>query len=194
MKRVAIADSRSNSKIIADSSAHVEIERHRSRELETLATWRSRLLGLAGAPSSSGSDAELPPVNLHDRASVLRRLDALHMRVGQFALNQPLPPVVERSQQVARQAVERLLAAEKELASVEATLHVAVGRAETMQARAAAARDSAAVEQARTQANFARLVLGRELAQCLWQPQQSLKELSEARELQRHLADTAPTA
>ena len=83
-------------------SANVEIKPTQTHDLADLQTWRKRLLGQAGpvgqgfAPSR-GDDS----VDLADRASVLKRLDAPYARVGRAAAGLELPEPLSRSRAAA---------------------------------------------------------------------------------------------
>jgi len=141
-------------------SAQVEIERHQERDLGQLAAWRTRLIGAdAGKVSEFAADS---PVDLNDPSSVLRRLDALHVRIGQAAVAAELPRALRRSQEAARAAAGELEKAAKTLQQAESARHAVSGRAETIRFSSELARAKAAYEQALTQADFAHLVLGRE--------------------------------
>ena len=69
----------------ARQSAHVEIERELTRNLEDLPTWKARLCGLV-QPSSASFAPAAETVDPADRSSVVKRLDSLCMKVGQAAV------------------------------------------------------------------------------------------------------------
>jgi molecular chaperone DnaK len=141
-------------------SAHVEIKRSNARELEDLTVWRTRLLG-----TQQGS-----AVDPRDRGSVLRRLDSLYLQIGQAALGQTLPDTLQRGQQGAQKAAAAHGAAKSALQQAESTRQQATGSGKTIQADSAIAHATTRVEQTRTQAEFACLVLGRECVKTGFQP------------------------
>ncbi len=167
-------------------SAQVEIERHQERDLGQLAAWRTRLIGAdAGKVSEFAADS---PVDLNDPSSVLRRLDALHVRIGQAAVAAELPKALRRSQEAARGAAGELEKAAKTLQQAESARHAVSGRAETIRFSSELARAKAAYEQALTQSDFAHLVLGREcLAKRVLLPGVA-KEIEEIERLRTQLA------
>ena len=159
-------------------SAQVEIERHQERDLGQLAAWRTRLTG-AGKSSEFAADG---PVDVNDPSSVLRRLDALHVRIGQAAVVAELPKALRRSQEAARAAASQLEKARKTLQQAESARHAVSGRAETIRFSSELARAKAAYEQALTQSDFAHLVLGRE---CLAKRAQLPAVAKEIEEIER---------
>jgi len=140
--------------------AQVEIERHRERDLGQLAAWRTRLIG-AGAGKSAEFAAD-GPVDLNDPSSVLRRLDALHVRIGKAAATAELPKPLKRNQEAVRTAANQLEKATKTLQQAELARQDMSGQAEAIRFGSALARAKAAYDQALTQSDFAHLILGRE--------------------------------
>jgi len=143
-------------------SAHVEIEHHRGRDLEDLDTWRARLRG-ADTPRSAQFSAG-GPVDLNDPTSVLRRLDALYIKIGKAAVNENLSSSLSGSQEDARNAATELQKAETTLRDAEAAKATAAGTAEAVRYGSEVARAKTAHDQALTESDFAHLVLGRECA------------------------------
>ncbi len=142
-------------------STQVEIERHRGRDLEDLDTWRARLRG-SDSPKSAQFSAD-GPVDLNDPTSVLRRLDALYIKVGKAAANEELPGSLSGTKQTARGAVAALVKAQavvREAGEAKA----AAGSAEAVRYGSELARAKTAYDQALTESDFAYLVLGRECA------------------------------
>ena len=84
----------------ARQSAHVEIERELTRNLEDLQTWRARLCGLV-QPSSANFAPAAEAVDPADRSSVVRRLDSLCTRVGRAAVKLKVPESIEPSRRSA---------------------------------------------------------------------------------------------
>lgn len=143
-------------------SAHVEIERHRGRDLEDLDTWRARLRG-ADSPRSAQFSAG-GPVDVSDPTSVLRRLDSLYIKVGKIAANEDLPSSLSDTQEEARTAATEFQKAETALRDAEAAKATAAGTAEAVRCGSDVARAKTAYDQALTESDFAHLVLGRECA------------------------------
>ena len=79
----------------ARQSAHVEIERELTRNLEDLQTWKVRLCGLV-QPSSASFAPAAEAVDPADRSSVVKRLDSLCMRVGQAVAPLKVPESIEQ--------------------------------------------------------------------------------------------------
>ncbi|MCL4204938.1 MAG: Hsp70 family protein [Pirellulaceae bacterium] len=141
-------------------SAQVELQHAQRRDLEDLDTWRARLRGTAGlgdGRSSSGGS-----VDLNDRTSVLRRLDALYTLVGKAALAEKLPAGLSGSQQAAQAAAASLEQAQSALHAATEAKESAAGTGEAVRYGSALARAKTAHDQALTQSDFAHLVLGRE--------------------------------
>ena len=88
-------------------SAHVEIERELTRNLEDLATWKARLCGLV-PPSSTTFAPAAEAVDPADRASVVKRLDSLCMKVGQAAVSLKVSEGIEPSRRSAAAAATEL--------------------------------------------------------------------------------------
>jgi len=141
-------------------SAQVEIQREPGRDLEDLDTWRARLRGAGCAAGSSSSSAA--PIDLNDRSSVLRRLDALYTLVGQAAVSESLPSSLSGSQQAARAAAAALEKAQAALHAAAAAKESAAGTGEAVRYGSELARAKTAHDQALTQSDFAHLILGRE--------------------------------
>jgi len=143
-------------------SAHVDIERHRGRDLEDLDTWRARLRG-PDSPASTQFSAG-GPVDVNDPTSVLRRLDALYIKVGKAAVNEELPPSLSAGQEDARNAAAALQKAEVVLREAETAKQSASGTAEAVRYGSEFACAKTAYDQTLTESDFAHLVLGRECA------------------------------
>jgi molecular chaperone DnaK len=145
-------------------SRHVEIERNAARQLADLETWRARLRGQDDAPAGGFAGSGRAAVDLGDRASVLKRLDALYLEVGRSAARQPLPESLARSRQAAVTAAAELTRVQAACRDAERARQGAPAGAEAMQADARLAQAKAALQQAQVRADFAHLVLGRDLA------------------------------
>ena len=90
-------------------SAHVEIERDDTGNIDGLEVWRSRLLGhLAETSQRAGHQNLAATLDLSDRESILKQLDALYTRVGRAALRQPVPDVLKATWKMAQTAADEL--------------------------------------------------------------------------------------
>jgi molecular chaperone DnaK len=168
--------------------AQVDIERGQKRDLKTLDYWRSRLLGLAtGDASSTATPDALPPVNIKDHASVVRRLDALYTAVGRAAVKLTLPSGLTRAQQAARQAAAQLATAHERLTTANSALQAAVSQSEKIHARAEVVRAQTDVELARKQHEFTHLVLGRDCVSADQLVSGAESRITEIREVRLHL-------
>jgi len=166
-------------------SAHVEIEREQDRDLEDLDTWRARLRGVE--PSQASAFAAEGPVDLNDRTSVLRRLDALHVKIGKAAVAEELPRSLRRSGEAARTAASALEQAKVALKKAEGARQSAASTGEAVRFGSAYARARRAYEQSLTQSDFAYLVLGRECLAKRFYPPAATSEIEEATQLKAHV-------
>lgn len=141
-------------------SAQVEIERHQQRDLGQLATWRAQLTGADTRKTSEFAADSL--VDLNDPSSVLRRLDALHVRIGKAAVTAELPKPLRRSQEAAKAAASELERTHATLQQAQSARHAVTDRAEAIRFGSERVRAKAVYDQALTQSDFAHLVLGRE--------------------------------
>jgi molecular chaperone DnaK len=167
--------------------AHVEIQRDQRRKLEDLDFWRGRLLGRAAPASSTDAFLEAGTVDIHDRASVLRRLDELYARVGRVALEREVSQSPARSREAAAASAAEVVRTRARLREAERERQAAIGSAEAIRLDAALARARAESDQAQVQAKFACLALGRECVQANVVLVGAERELQEIRELRRHL-------
>ena len=101
-------------------SAHLEITPNGSHNLADLEVWRARLLGKA---LTAGKDGAVSPgpiaLDLNNRASVLKRLDALYEGIGMAAMRASLPSGMQQSRQMAAEAVSALARVQANLQQVE---------------------------------------------------------------------------
>jgi molecular chaperone DnaK len=168
-------------------TAEVEIEHQQDRDLEDLETWRTRL---RGADTSQGSDfAADGPVDMNDRTSILRRIDALHIKIGKSAVDGKVPRSLRHSQEAAKAAASELGDAKATLAKTEAAKQSAAGHAEAVRLGSDYVRAKGGHEQALTQSDFAYLVLGRECLAKPFQPEGASDEINEIRKLKDHEPD-----
>jgi len=166
-------------------SAHVEIERDQDRDLQSLDTWRTRLRALDNSQSSDFAGAAL--VDLNDRTSILRRLDAIHIKIGRASIEKKLPRSLRRTQEAAKTAAGELEQAQTSLKEAEAAKQSAAGRAEAVRLGSEYARAKSAYDQALTQSDFAYLVLGRECLAKRFHPPEATSEVQEIEQLRSHV-------
>jgi len=167
-------------------SARVEIKRDQARHLDDLETWRKRLLGLAAA-SGSGSQPLVGPVDLSDRASILKQLDALYTKLGRMAIRLSLPATLARSRDAAFQASAQCAQMEAQCKQTESVRQAAVSRAEAIRLDAVLSQARTTLHEAQTRADFAYMVLGRECVGAGFCPPAAQREIEEIRRLQQHL-------
>jgi molecular chaperone DnaK (HSP70) len=170
----------------AHQSARVEIVHNQERDLEDLDTWRARLRG-DDVPAGSVF-ASSGPVDVTDRTSVLRRLDALYIEVGKAAVKEQLPSSLARSQQTAQASAAELDRARTALAQAEQAKQTSAGRSEAVRFGSELARAKTAFEQAQTQSDFAYLVLGRDCIAAHHTPSQTAPAIAEIQRLKPHVA------
>jgi hypothetical protein len=170
----------------ARQSARVDIVHNQERDLEDLETWRARLRG--GDAQAGSVFASSGPVDLSDRTSVLRRLDALYVEVGKAAAAGQLPAALARSQQTTQAAATELARARTALAQAEQAKQTAAGRGEAVRLSSGLARAKTAFDQAQTQSDFAYLVLGRDCVAANHTSSQMGPTIAEIQRLKPHLA------
>lgn len=168
-------------------SRHVEIDRNEARHLGDLKTWRERLRGLVEASAEGFAATEAEAVDLGDRASVLKRLDALYVNIGRHAARMTLPDALARSRQAALEAVTELTCAQANVQDAERARKAAQGSAEILRADAQLAQARTELQQAQVRCDFALLVLGRDCAGAGFCPPGVEKELQEIQHLRKHL-------
>jgi len=169
-------------------SAHVEIKRDQAEELGDLTTWRARLRGLVDtAAEGFSAGAGAANVDLDDRSNVLKRLDALYVKVGKAAMEQVLPEQLSHSQQAAMTAAAELTRARARLKKAELAKQAAQGSAETIRLEAKLSQAQTECEQAKVRADFAHLVLGRDCASAEFNPEGVQRQMREIRLLRQRL-------
>jgi molecular chaperone DnaK (HSP70) len=169
-------------------SAHVEVQRNDKRELADLATWRARLLGKIPPTSTSGAgDPATGAVDLNDRSSVLKQLDALYTRVGVAAASLALPPPLAQSRQMALTAAAALASTQAKYREAERARQAVSGGMEALRLEANLSQVKTELQQVQTQTDFAHLVLGREFVAAGLRPPGSDREIQQIQNLQRHL-------
>ena len=170
-------------------SAHLEITPNGSHDLADLEVWRGRLLGKV---LTAGKDGAVLPgpiaLDLNDRVSVLKRLDALYEGIGMAAMRASLPPAMQQSRQVAAEAAAALARAQANVQQAGRALQAAGAGHDPRQGAAQLAQLKTELQQVQTQAVFAHLVLGRECVAAGFQPPGTDKEVREIQHLQRRLA------
>jgi molecular chaperone DnaK len=168
-------------------SAHVRIERDEERCLEGLDTWRARLGGISTTQCTDVSSQG--PIDLNDRASVLRRIDSRHINIGKAAVKQEVPRSLRRTRDAAKTAADELERTLTALREAEAAKKSAVSTAEAVRFGSTYAQAKRAYETALTQSDFAYLVLGRECLAKRFHPQESAKDVEEIENLKVHVQD-----
>jgi molecular chaperone DnaK len=168
-------------------SAHVEIRRDHSGELEDLETWRAKLLGEVESPASGFAPDAKAPTNTPDRGSLLRRLDALYIKIGYASVGKATPDALARSQAAAQKATAVYRAAKTAFDQAEQAARQASTGNDKVQTSSLLAAARSRVAQARTQAEFACLVLGRECVKKSFQPNGVADQVNEVAELRAAL-------
>jgi molecular chaperone DnaK (HSP70) len=172
-------------------SACVEIKREAGHGFQDLATWRQKLLGMSAFPPSATAIGNIQnSLNVNDRGSILRCLDARYIELGQQIREATLPDVLARSQQAARETATAYEASLALLNSTRAEKEAAVGQAELMRLSSELAHVRRRTEQAKTHANFSLLVLGRDAAQHEFEPPNAETLLADIRWLRKLLDAT----
>ncbi len=167
-------------------SAHVEIERELTRNLEDLPTWKARLCGI-GQSASANFAAEAPTVDPADRSSVVKRLDSLCMCVGQAVVQLKVPESVEPSRLFAVAAAVEFKRSQQELSEAEKQRQGAIGSSDIIRLDAALSQARAAVNQTQVKCDFAHLILGRECVRVDFCPPRLERDRDEIRTWQKHL-------
>jgi molecular chaperone DnaK (HSP70) len=169
-------------------SAHVDIQRDQAPNVEDLATWRARLLGKPERHSGALAQAsDQITIDLADRASIQKRLDALHAKIGQIALRCALPDALVASQQMAASAAAELANARAALEEAEQAQQATLHDPAALHQAANVARVKAACDQAKLRADFTCIVLGRECIDRDYRPPDMDREFHEARQLREQL-------
>ncbi len=169
-------------------SAQVEIQRSQPSSSEDLKAWRARLIGTSEADNNQLQQAAgASTVDLTDRESVRKRIDALLIKVGRAALRCRVPEKLAASQSTALSSASEVTAARRALnasqPSADATLHDPAA----LRRGASAAKAKTAFEQARVRADFTCLVLGRECVDSEFIPPRSEGEVRELVQLRQQL-------
>jgi molecular chaperone DnaK len=170
-------------------STNVEIRRTRTHDLADLETWRKRLLGQAvpsqqqGFTPSCGDET----IDLGDRASVLKRLDALYLRVGQAAAGLELPAPLSRSRAAALASAAERDRARAECREAEQARQTAATRAEIIRLDALLSKSRAEQQQQQVRCDFSLLVLGRDCFNAGFNPPGREREIEQIRQLRKHV-------
>ncbi|MGO8749331.1 MAG: Hsp70 family protein [Thermoguttaceae bacterium] len=177
-------------------SAHVEIDRDEVRDLADVATWRARLLSGVQGTGAGPATAAGPTVDMKDEVSVRKRLDAVSTEVGRAAAAAPLAPgtpeKLARSHQLALAAASTLRQAEDRLHEAERACKAGGGGREVIELGARLSQARTEFNQARTRADFAHLVFGRECLSAGTCPPGLEGFVAEARRLRQALPRAAP--
>ena len=169
-------------------STRVDVKRDQARSLDDLTTWRARLCGRE-EPSAAASSAACGPtaVDLSDRGSVMKRLDALYIKVGRAAMSLALPGLLARGQQAALTAAREFTRAHARVEEAEDARRCVPAGAEAIRLDAELLQANTELQQAQKRRDFAHLVLGRECANSTIHPPGTDREIQEIRQLQQHL-------
>jgi hypothetical protein len=172
-------------------SARVDIERRHADVEGDLPYWRDRLLGRAVAISAAVPALPFASpaveVDLHDRASVLKRLDALYIDLGRQAAAAAAPESAAASHRAARAAAEQAARCRARLAEAHRRHESAISRSESVQWGAEVSAAQLEWRQAETQSEFAYLVLGRECVEAGFCPAGGRQVVNEIDHLRRHI-------
>ena len=172
-------------------SAGVEIHRDHPAIPGSLSTWKEALMGRQNAPGPAaepaGSGRTGQPVDLKDRSSIIKQIDARYERIGRLAGKLQGPPTVTESQRAVVAAAQAMEAAERMEAEVERRRDGAVGTAEAVQIGVELSRARLARRQAADDLAFAYLVLGRDCANAGFCPPGAESDLEEVRRLRQYV-------
>ena len=169
-------------------SAQVEIRRDEARNLDNLETWRARLLGRLRTPFQPLAAAPpLPPFQGTDRPAMLKRLDALLLRVGQAAVVLLVPKPLARSRLAALTASEELAQAQDKVREAERARHAVGPGTEALRLDAALSQARAECQQAEVRAQYAHLTLGRDCVSAGFFFPGVEREVQEIRQLEARL-------
>ena len=167
-------------------SAHVELERELTRNLEDLGTWKARLCGLV-QPASARFAPSAEAVDPADRGSVVKRLDSLCMKVGRAAVELKVPEGIEPARSSAVAAADELKRSQQALKEAERQRQAGISTSDIIQLDAALSQARAAVHQAEVKNDFAHVVLGRESVRVDFCPPRLQRDVDEIRKWQKHL-------
>lgn len=169
-------------------SAHVKIERSETPNTDDLRTWRARLLGQPENEAAAfAKEAQSPTVDLSDRESIRKRLDALLTKVGQAALRCRVPDSLAPSQQAAQRAAAEVDQTRAKSGEAKRAMDASLHDPAMFQQGAVLSQAEQAVQQACTRAGFTCLVLGRECVQSGFGPPGTEEELEEVAKLRDRL-------
>lgn len=181
-------------------SAEVEIERATRGTQESLETWIDRLQGrvrmqdvdTSGMGQAKGSTrpfsgAEASDVDPSDRGSVIRRLDAIYVEIGELCRSGKVSNVLASSLEAVELESRRLDMAKTQLAKAEQQLQNAVGQVESVQRTATLAQARQEFKRVESAAAFALLVLGRDCVDACYCPPGAEAQVAEARKWRSHL-------
>jgi len=168
-------------------SRHVEIDRNQARNLGDLKTWRERLRGLVETGPQGFAAAGSEAVDIGDRAGVLKRLDALYVKVGRHAARMDLPETLARSRKAALEVITELTGAQAGVQDAERRRQAAQNSADVIRADAQLSQARTELQQVQTRCDFGLLVLGRDCAGAGFFPPGLEREAQEIQHLRKHL-------
>jgi molecular chaperone DnaK len=176
-------------------SAGVEIHRDHAAVSGSLSAWKAAFLQHRPTPEfaadgASDGDREPSTLDLRDRASIIKKIDAHYQRIGCLAEKLELPPAVEGSRRAVLTLVNDLEANTRMVIEAERHRDGAVGAAEHVQLGVELSRARLGRRQAADNLAFAHLVLGRDCANAGFCPPGGESDLAEIRRLRPYLEST----
>jgi len=126
-------------------------------------------------------------VNPSDRASVVKRLDALYRKCGEAAAKMTVPDAAEGSRLLALAAADEVQRAGKALHAAEQARQAAVSSVDVIRLDAALSQARTAARQADVKRNFAHVVLGRDCIRADFCPLGMDREVQEIHRWQKCL-------
>ncbi len=176
-------------------SAKVEIDRDHTALSGSLGAWKAALLQPRPAAgfADAASDAERGHhgLDLRDRASVVKKIDAHHQRIGRLAEKLETPPTLDASRHAVAAAVNDLEAATGMVTEAQHRRDGALGATELVQLGVELSRARLAQRQAADNLAFAYLVFGRDCIDAGFCPVGAELDLEEIRRLRPYLEPTA---
>jgi hypothetical protein len=118
---------------------------------------------------------------------VLKRLDALYVRLGQAAAALQLPEPLARSRAAALASSAECRRADAACNAAEQARQGAATRAEVIRLDAVLSQSRTEQQQKQVRCDFSLLVLGRDCFNAAFQPPGLEREMDEIRQLRRHL-------
>jgi molecular chaperone DnaK len=175
-------------------SAKVEIDRDHTALSGNLDVWKAALLErrpVSGfADATSDGDRRHLGLDVADRASVVKKIDAHHQQIGRLAEKSETPPSLDESRRAVAAASNDLEAATRMVAEGQRHRDGAVGATEIVQLGVELSRSRLAQRQAADNLAFAYLILGRDCIDAGFCPAGAESDLEEIRRLRPYLEST----